>query len=236
VSELANNARDAHSLWRDNPVLVHLLGLTPVLALSTTLLQGAALLSIMTILLLTSSMISGLTQPRINATWRFVFDLLILALLATLVSSGMSSWLPALHEALGVYLPLLGCSMLPLLHLQTTPAEAKIAPRLTSLGRLLGGYALAIVPLSALREGLTHGRLLTDLSRVIPGLGRSEPEASAATSLLPFAATPAAGFLLLGLLCAAATWLRRFGSGNPAQTDITPAPRARVTEKLQSIQ
>ncbi len=126
MTDLANRARDAHSLWHDNPVLVHLLGLTPLLALSTTVLLGATLLLTLTILLAVATAVSGLLLTKINASWRFLFHLGLLALLTTTISALLSAWAPALHAAIGIYLPLLSCSLLPLLHLQAAASRDRI--------------------------------------------------------------------------------------------------------------
>lgn len=228
MTDLANRARDAHSLWHDNPVLVHLLGLTPLLALSTTVLLGATLLLTLTILLAVATAVSGLLLTKINASWRFLFHLGLLALLTTSISALLSAWAPALHAAIGIYLPLLSCSLLPLLHLQAAQAETGLGARLLLLARLTGGYGLVVMTLAGLREALAYGGLLADADMLIadaaPGVARS---------LLPFAATPAAGFMLLGLLAAAATWLRQFTDPGQPTPDVEPAARARVTEKLQ---
>lgn len=228
MSELADRSIDAHSLWRNNPVLVHMFGLTPLLALSTTVLLGTTLLLIMGVLVLAGSAISSLLLGRINANWRFLVNLTLLALLATLASLLLDVWKPMLHEALGIYLPLLSCSLLPLLHLQTCTPDSGFSQRLLPLGKLLAGYGLAVIMLAMIREGLTYGGLFTDLGLFMAGMA-STPQ----PSLLPFAATPAGGFLLLGLLAAAATWLRQWLGTSQVNHKVEPAPRARVTEKLQ---
>ncbi len=228
MTDLANRAREAHSLWHHNPVLVHLFGLTPLLALSTTVLLGATLLLTLAALLIVATAVSGLLLAKINASWRFLFHLGLLALLTTAISALLAIWAPALHAAIGIYLPLLGCSLLPLLHLQTAQPGTGSGTRLQLLARLLGGYGLVVMILAGLREVLTYGDLLTDT-----GMLMADTAPGVAPALLPFAATPAAGFMLLGLLAAAAAWLRQYTGPAQPTVDVEPAARARVTEKLQ---
>lgn len=228
MSELGNRARDAHSLWYDNPVLHHLFGLTPLLALSTTLVLGTVMLLATTVLLLAASIISWLLLARINANWRFVFHLGLLAVLSSLLAAALGTWNPALVDRLGLYLPLLACSFIPLLHLQSQSPQQSLGQRLIDALRLAGGYGLAVVVLSALRESLIFGRLLSDWALLTTG-----SDAATENPLLPFAATPAAGFLLLAMLVAAIAWLQQTLRSQRSITAPDPAPRARVTEKLQ---
>lgn len=232
MSELRYRAQAADSLWHDNPVLRHLFGLTPLLALSTTLIQGITLLVATSALLLLGSGISALLTKRINANWRFVFHLLMLAVLTTLLAMTLGTWNPLLAERLGLYLPLLCCSFVPLLHLHTQPPDQRLGQRLADALRLVGGYGLAVLTLAALREGLTYGRLLSDWS-LLSGTGSASDEASLPVAVIPFAATPAAGLLLLAMLAAAAASLRQLTGPKQPAIQPAPAPRARVTEKLQ---
>lgn len=232
MSELRTRAQRSASIWQDNPVLVHLLGLSPVLALSDSLAIAIALLLCAVLVLVPASIVTALLRNPLPEAWRFAWILAILAVLATLLDFLLQVFYPALRQALGFYLPLLCCNFALLLHLDSNSHQTALSARLVRITLLLTGYGLVILVFAGLRELLGRGTLLADAQLLVTG---DAAPSSAAEPLFSFALLQPGGLLLLGILVAAGNLLRnRFPDQPVNDNDIVPAERARVTEKLQS--
>lgn len=234
MSELNSSLRHGFSLWQQNPVLVHGLGLSPLLALSTSVTVTIGLLICLGLLLITGSIAQPFIKRHISEIWRLASLVLLLALLTTLIGIALAHFFPALHQALGLYLPLLCCNFAVIVQLSSADhdqgKQVNIGPSLT----MIAGYALAMLSFASLRELLIRGSLLSDSQLLIPGT-----ETGTLSQLTPeqynFFTTPPAALLLLGLLLAACNFLRSRSAvrGDQNKQTIVAAPRARVTEKLQ---
>ena len=184
------------ALGNQQPVLARLLGLTPVVALSDTLLHGLiAGLVLSVVLPLACTLVSAL-RWWCQAHLRGAMLALIGATLVTLAGMLVQVWNPALGDALGIYLPLLAASSLLLVPLHEQALRLPVAA--ASLEGLLQGISFAglMIPLSALREWLAWGTLLrgTALEFKLPGLTQ--------WSGLPLLAQPAGALLLLAVVLA----------------------------------
>lgn len=98
--ELARNA-----LWDTNPALVQLLGLCPLLAVSTSTVNALGLgLATLLVVTVASSAVSALrpiTRPQV----RLPLFVLVIASAVSSVDLLARAWLPGLHEAIGLFIP-----------------------------------------------------------------------------------------------------------------------------------
>lgn len=235
MNDLLLKGQDSASLWRRNPVFLHLLGLSPLLAVSTLTASAIGLAVLTGLALLTSNLLLHWLADYIRGTWRFFWTLMILAAITTLLALYCRHFHPALFAELGIYLPLIACNLALLLQLESQQGQTSLAARLAHCLRLLAGYSLALVLFAALREGLGGGSILSGLEILIPGSAVERPETDSGP-LADIVALPGSAFILLGLLVAVYNWLERFiaPATSRQQEEIQPAPRARVTEKLNS--
>ena len=232
MSELQTRSRQTASFWRHNPILAHLLGLSPVLAVSTSLSQGLALgIATAVVLLATSLAVSLLPAPN-NASWRFASGLMMLALFTTALEA-LLQWLwQPLYRELGVYVALICCNFALLTRLQDYSAAGNWRQSAANALHLGAAYLLGIAVVAACRELLLSGTLLQDWQLLWPG--RTETTAPAADKLIGFMALQPAAFILLGLLIAAKNAL---ATRLPQPQDLKPgevvkAKRARISVKL----
>ena len=212
MSEINSSLRHGLNAWPQNPVFVHALGLSPLLAVTTSISAAATLLACFAFLLLTGSALHQVARPFINDTWRIASLVAVLAVLTTVMDAVLSSYVPALREELGIYLPLLCCNFAVVVHIEAQRQLTRVQDSIIPTLAVIAGYGIVLLVLAAFREYLALGVLHFE-----------------------FAMTPAGALLLLGLLTATSNALRnRFGSAQKAGDGIVePAPRARVTEKLQ---
>ena len=90
-------------IWNDNPGLVQLLGLCPLLAVTTTFVNGLGL-GLATLLVLTfSNVLVSATRKLIRADIRIPMYVLIIASLVTCIEMIVLAWFPSLGRSLGIF-------------------------------------------------------------------------------------------------------------------------------------
>ena len=191
-----------YGLSSGNVVLVQLLGLCPLLAVSTNLVAALGL-GLATVLALTATNAAVAAIRRSTGRdVRIPVFVTVIACVVTAIELAMRAYLPALHGVLGLFIPLIvtNCALLG-------RAEA-FASRHDPLRAALDGFAiglgflLVLLLLGGLREVIGHGTLFAGAG-VLLGLPMIE------TTLLPgyrgflLATLPVGAFFLLALLIAA---------------------------------
>jgi electron transport complex protein RnfE len=153
-------ARDG--LWDNNPALVQILGLCPLLAVTNTVVNGLGLgLATMLTLILsnfTVSLIRNVIRPEI----RIPVFVLIIASFVTAIELAMNAWFYDLYKILGIFIPLIvtNCSIIA-----RAEAFAAKQPPLPALfdGLMMGlGFTLVLITLGGMREFLGNGTLFAN--------------------------------------------------------------------------
>jgi len=151
-----------NGLWKNNVALVQLLGLCPLLAVTSTFINGLGLgLATMITLVLSNSCVSIIrhwTRPEV----RIPIFVLIIASIVTAIELAMNAWFYELFLVLGIFIPLIvtNCSIL-------ARAEA-FAARNNLLdsaldGFMMGlGFILVLITLGGIREILGQGTLFSN--------------------------------------------------------------------------
>lgn len=199
------------------PATIGLTGLTPLLAVSATLLSGlAAGLACFFILLLSGATVVCL-RGLIPARLRLVYLLLIAATWTTVVDLALQAGALPVRERMGVYLPLLAMNTALLHQLARLASEARQGAKEQCLAILKQGLAavalLALVGL--LREAVARGGVLTDGQGL--GLAGVFSPAPLAPGLSLFD-RPAGALIAFGLLLAACAAIRQAWGKAPAST------------------
>ena len=104
-TNLSNRFKDG--LWRDNPGLVQLLGLCPLLAVTGTFVNGLGLGAATLMVLMASNALVSATRRWIQPEIRIPIYVLIIASLVTCIELIFKAWFPALDRSLGIFIPLI---------------------------------------------------------------------------------------------------------------------------------
>jgi len=148
-------------LWRNNPALVQMLGICPLLAVTTTLVNGLALGLATTLVLLATNALVSLTRHWIVPPLRILLFVLIIASFVTLVDLLTNAFLHALHEVLGLFIPLIVTNCAILAQAETVASRMGLY-RSVLAGLATGlGFTGVLTVLGALREAVGHGTLLS---------------------------------------------------------------------------
>lgn len=227
------------SLWSKNPILVQLLGLSPLLAMSTSAIEATVLGVIAAIVCLASTFIHVNFHSNINPSWRFVWFLFITSSLTSLLSIFLQYKFLALHRELGIYLPLVACNFALLLHLEKVNDCLKGSDTrfsaLTSVYYCLGLISAMLI-FSSIRELIGYGSIFRDweLLSVTATAELENPSLADTDSLFPFSLSQPGAFILLGFFLAATNFLSSKYSRHADKEVSIPEkiPRARVTGKI----
>lgn len=154
-------------LWRGNPALVQMLGLCPLLAVTTSFVNGLMLgLATAIVLLLTNVCISTMRGALMPAV-RIPLFVLIIASLVTAVDLLTNALFFELHETLGLFIPLIitNCAILA----QAETVASRRPPGYSAAAALAsgGGFAAVLIILGAMREILGSGTLFANLDQLL---------------------------------------------------------------------
>lgn len=236
MNDLELQAAREGMVWENNPVLIQLLGLSPVLAISSTLAYGAGLgvatLFVCVLSCLTASLLKGTIPHR----WRLVWYMLILASYTTIAEIISQLYFYPLFLRLGMYLPLICCNAAILIRMETVSAKSSWPAATLDAVKTGFGFLIALLLVAACRELLVSGTLFANWQLLLPA--SSEISAAAGNldepRLYRFANTQPGVLILLGLLIALLNSLTRITSSttNDEPEELAPVKRARVTGRL----
>lgn len=194
-------------IWTDNPGLVQLLGLCPLLAVTTTLVNGIGLgLATLFVLTLSNALVSA-TRRWIRSEIRIPVYVLIIASLVTCIELIFKAWFPALDRSLGIFIPLIvtNCAIVARAELfaSRNPVSSSILD-----GVAMGtGFALLLMAIGFFRELLGQASILSDFSMLTGNDGFNG--LSFADSGLLLLILPPGAFFSLALAVAAKNALDR---------------------------
>ena len=158
-----------NGLWTDNPGLVQLLGLCPLLAVTTTFVNGLGL-GLATMFVLTcSNLLVSATRRFIRDEVRIPMYVLIISSLVTCIEMIFQAWFPGLGRSLGIFIPLIvtNCAIVARAEVfaSRNPIGASVADGL-AMGT---GFALLLCAIGAFRELIGQGSLLARLDMLFGG-------------------------------------------------------------------
>lgn len=149
-------------LWVENPGLVKLLGLCPLLAISNTAINGFSLGIATLITLVISNTLVSVCRFGIPAPIRIPLYVLIIASTVTVIELLMQAWLPQLFVTLGIFLPLIVTNCLILGRAEAFAVRHTVKLAIADALAMGAGFLLVLVALGALREFIGQGTVLAD--------------------------------------------------------------------------
>ena len=186
-------------IWAENPVFVLLLGLCPTLAVTTRLKNGVGMAAAATFVLICCNLIISLIRKLIPAEIRIPCYIAVIATFVTIVDNAMHGFLPELHKALGIFVPLI---VVNCIILGRAEAFASKKGPLLSIVDALGiglGFLVALSIISGIREVTGSGKLW-DLQ--IWNLENAKEIFQPVAVMI----SPVGAFLLIGLLLGFFKW------------------------------
>lgn len=195
-------------LFRDNPLLVQLLGLSPLLAVSHTLTYSLALGLVFTLIFLITSLLVSASRDLIPQPVSLVCYVFISGSLITIIDLCLQAYRPELRNALGIYLPIVAANGLLLDRLRVHASRHPVLPVLYSALLHALAIMLVLILLGSTRELIAYGTLLNDLHLLTGSeLNNPTPVFDTENRGLRLAILPAGAFISLGCLIALKNYL-----------------------------
>ena len=190
-------------LWTDNPALVKLLGLCPLLAVSNSAINALALGIATTLTLLVTNATVSLLRNAIRPSIRLPVYVLIIASTVTALELTMQAWLPALHATLGIFLPLIVTNCLIIGRAEAYGSRHTVPEGCVDALAMGVGFSWVLVLLGGIRETVGQGTLFANAHFLF-----GETASTWKLTLLQqdhtvlIALLPPGAFLILGLMLA----------------------------------
>lgn len=204
VTDASAEAYGKHLLagvWENNIVLVQMLGLCPVMAVTSTATNGLGMGLATTAVMILSNLLISLLRHTIPPEVRVPVMIGVIAGTVTLVDMAMNAWVHELYKVLGLFIALIvtNCAVLG----RTEAFALRHGPLASMLdGAGMGlGFTWALTLLGGIREVLGSGTLFSHASSL---LGASfqwmEMTVLPANTGILLAILPPGGFIVLGLM------------------------------------
>lgn len=160
-------------LWHNNAGLVQLLGLCPLLAITTTVVNGLGLGIATTLTLVASNVIVSLIRKLVRPEVRIPVFVLVIASVVTIIELAMNAWLHDLYKILGIFIPLIVTNCAIIGRAESFAARHSIDRALLD-GLAMGiGFTLVLVTLGGMRELIGQGTLLAQAHLMFGAVGHS---------------------------------------------------------------
>lgn len=192
----------AEGLWHNNPALVQLLGLCPLLAVTNTLVNGIGMGLATLFVLTTSNLAVAASRQFITPAVRLPIFVLIIASSVTVIELLMQAYAYPLYQILGIFLPLITTNCVILGRAEAYASKQSLLPA-TWDGFMMGlGFAWVLMLLGAIREFVGTGILFSNMHLLFGETARNwhwviiEDHPQLLLSLLPPGAFIFAGFLM----------------------------------------
>ena len=193
-------------IWRENPVLVQLLGLCPALAVTNTVANSIAMGLATFFVLCGSSLLVSTFKRFIPHEVRISAYILIIATFVTVADMLLEAIVPDIHKALGAFIALIVVNCMILGRQEAFASKRPVGRALLDAVGTGTGFVIALLMMGTLREVLGNG---TFLGFAVFG-SQYEPWV--------IMVLPPGGFFALGVLLLALAWAQR----RPGRTE---APR-----------
>lgn len=181
--------------FKENPILVLLLGMCPTLATTSSAINGLGMGVATTFVLTSSNVVISLLARFIPDKVRIPSFIVVIASFVTIVDLVMQAYVPDLYETLGIFIPLIVVNCIVLARAEAFASKNRLLPSLLDGVGMGLGFTMALGILGSIREILGNGSIFN--YKLIKG-----------DAILVFILAPGA-FIALGYLIALINKLRK---------------------------
>ncbi len=182
-------------LWRENPILVLVLGMCPTLAVTSSMKNGMGMGLATLFVLCGSNIVVSLVRNVIPKKVRIPCYIVIIATFVTIVEMVTAAYFPAIDKALGIFIPLIVVNCIVLGRAEAFASKHGVFRSFVDGLGMGVGFTLTLMALGGVREFLGGGTLFE--VQIIPGWEHE-------FMIMKFA--PGA-FIMLGFFLAGMNWL-----------------------------
>lgn len=137
---------------KENPTLVTLLGMCPTLAVTTMAENGIGMGLATTFVLVGSNIVISLLKNVIPKTVRLPSYIVIIAGFVTIIDFLLKAYIPSLHSALGIFLPLITVNCIILGRAEVFASKNSVWKSILDAVGMGIGFTLALFTMGSIRE------------------------------------------------------------------------------------
>lgn len=215
-------------LWSNNPALVQLLGLCPLLAVSTTVVNSLGLAIATLFVMVGASTAVSLVRHQVPNAVRLPAFVMIIAAFVTCAELLMAAYAYPLYQMLGIFIPLIvtNCAILG-------RADAFASRQPVGLAALDGlmmgvGFGSVLVLLGGLRELLGQGTLFSDMALLLGPIAANWQLTLVDDYQFLFFVLPPGAFFVAGMLIALRNVIDQRRAARALPSAATPRTERRV--------
>ena len=186
-------------IFKENPILVTMLGLCPTLAITTSLENALGMGIAFAFVLLMSNIVVSLIRKIVPNEIRIPVFIVIIATFVSIVEMLMAAYLPSLSSSLGVFIPLIVVNCIVLGRAEAFASKNPVLPSILDALGMAVGYTLVLALIASIREILGSGTLtiwgslVIDINKIFISSGTLPVFSS-------FFISPSGAYLVLGLI------------------------------------
>ncbi len=163
MAETSYRELSLNGLWKNNPAIVQLLGLCPLLAVTGTVVNALGLAVATIMVLVCSNTAVSIIRNIVSDAVRLPAFVMIIASAVTCIELLMQAFAYELYQILGIFLPLITTNCVILGRADAFASKNKLAPAVYD-GLIMGvGFGIVLVLLGALRELVGTGALFANM-------------------------------------------------------------------------
>lgn len=157
-----NNLRGVfvNGIFNENPVFRLVLGACPVIAVTTSVSNGIGMGMAATLVLLGSNLVISALRNFIPDKVRIPAYMVVISAFVTIVQLLMQAFVPALYDALGIFLPLIVVNCIILARAEAYAGKNGVMPSVADGIGMGVGFTLALLMIAVVRELLGTGSIM----------------------------------------------------------------------------
>ena len=227
-----------NGLWKNNPGLVQLLGLCPLLGVSNSMVNALGMGIATALVLAASNAAVALVRNQVTDAVRLPVFVMIIAALTTCIELLMQAFTYELYQILGIFIPLITTNCIILGRAEAFAAKNSVL-HASFDGLMMGaGFGLVMLAIGTVRELLGTGAILGNMHLLFgPIAAHWQLTLFSDYSGFLLAILPPGAFLVLGLLIALKNVLDERAAEKAKAIAAAPAPatsrRVRVTGVIE---
>ncbi|WP_394131099.1 electron transport complex subunit E [Shewanella maritima] len=218
-------------LWHNNPGLVQLLGLCPLLAVTATITNALGLGLATIVVLVGSNMLVSLVRDFVPKEIRIPVFVMIIAALVTCVQLLINAYAYGLYLSLGIFLPLIVTNCVIIGRAEAFASRNTLAHSAFD-GIMMGvGFTAVLVALGASRELLGQGTLFDGADLLLGEWASSLTiQVWQVDNQFLLAILPPGAFIAMGLLIALKNVIDARQKAKQPKPEAQVVTRARITK------
>ena len=213
-------------LTTNNPVLVQQIGMCATMAITTTLFNGVGMGLSVLIILTCCNVVISLIRKIIPGEIRLAIFVVVIAAFVTIVDLLLQAFVPALSEALGVFIPLIVVNCIIIGRAEAFCQKMPVGACFFD-GIFQGlGYTCVLIIMCVVRELIGAGRFGGGLIDVANGFRFTLDGTGGGIQIFPseygasIMSLPFGGFLTLGCLLAVMQYFLKKAERKKAQAEL----------------